>query len=644
MRITTTARAFRVRTEAYTLTVSRTEPTAELEGWGTLSLLASVHTSARRDETYETLPPVLTRDDGRAVFHLPQRTAAWQTKTVRLTCTPDAIALDVSVEGEAMVGDVTLLGGRAVLNTGPAGTFRSGLLARGVFSPAPAQPVQVVRPAGTPVTLGVVGDSRPGRLHAVFSPPPLVLALGRHESRTATGVPEGPWLGVSVWAGVADLTFTQFAYEPLDGGTLLRLDYEGRTAARGTWTSPAIVISPAATPWEAVARHRADLVAHGLAPGGPVHPRYAWWERPIFCGWGAQCARARDGVTPMELSRQDLYDGWLDRLEEHGLVPGTIVIDDRWQAAYGSPEPDPARWPRLREWIAARHERGQRVLLWWRAWAPHGLPPEECVTDPAGRPVAADPTNPAYRRRLAAAVEHMLGRLGADGLKIDFTQWSPSGSHLRSYGPNWGISLLHEMLATMYEAAKLVRPDALIVTHTPHPAFADVCDMIRLNDVLDTDPHGRPVPAADQLRFRHAVAAHAMPGHLVDTDQWPMRTRADWLAYARVQPELGVPALYYAESIDGSGEEITGEDLRLVARWWGTADGRLPGDLADLVEEVDECLPADLAGVVGEPDAGDLVEVVGDAGPADLVEIVGEVAGRPGVPGGPPSGPMGGHP
>jgi hypothetical protein len=270
----------------------------------------------------------------------------------------------------------------------------------------------------------------------------------------------------------------------------------------------------------------------------------------------------------VERSRQDLYDQWLSRLEHHGIVPGTIVIDDRWQLTYGDMEPDPAKWPALREWIAARQARGQRVLLWWRAWSADGLPAEECVLDAGGRAVAADPSNPAYRLRVQRIMERLLGDLGADGFKIDFTQWFPSGSHLKSYGSTWGLALLHELLATMYDAAKRVKPDALMVTHTPHPAFGDVTDMVRLNDVLEYDARGEPVPAVDQLRFRHAVAAHAMPGHLIDTDQWPMPGKADWLAYAEAQASLGVPALYYAERIDNSLEEITGADLELVARWW----------------------------------------------------------------------------
>jgi hypothetical protein len=570
VRVTTGVHAYHVRADAYRLTVSRTDPSAELEGWATLSLLACADTTGTRDETYRTLPPTFVLDGDRAVFDFPQHTTAWRAKTVRLTCDPDTVTLAVQVEGDGVLGDVTLLGGRAALGTGASGTFRSAVHARGVFSPAPAQPVQAVRPVDVPVALTVVGDASPGRLHAVFSPPPLVLAFGKGEPAGATDVPGGPWLGVSVRAGVDDLTFTSLGYEPLDGGALLRFDYDGHTEVRGSWTSPELVIRAAASPWEAVAAHRDDLVGHGLAPRGPAREAHDWWRRAICCGWGAQCARAEGGVRAQDLSRQDLYDEWLARLEENGVVPGTIVIDDRWQATYGTPEPDPARWPRLREWIAARHGRGQRVLLWWRAWAPDGLPSGECVTDPSGRSIAADPTSPAYRRRLRASVAGLLGEdgLDADGLKIDFTQWSPAGSHLRAHGRKWGPALLHELLATMYDAAKQAKPDALMITHTPHPAFAGVTDMIRLNDVLETDPGGRHVPAVDQLRFRHAVVRQAMPGHLVDTDQWPMRTRADWLAYAEAQPELGVPALYYVERIDGSGEPITGEDLRLVAKWW----------------------------------------------------------------------------
>ena len=61
-----------------------------------------------------------------------------------------------------------------------------------------------------------------------------------------------------------------------------------------------------------------------------------------------------------------------------------------------------------------------------------------------------------------------------------------------------------------------------------------------------------------------------MPNHPIDTDQWPIPDRAGWRDYVAAQAELGVPALYYVERIDGSGEELSEDDLALVARTWRT--------------------------------------------------------------------------
>jgi hypothetical protein len=76
------------------------------------------------------------------------------------------------------------------------------------------------------------------------------------------------------------------------------------------------------------------------------------------------------------------------------------------------------------------------------------------------------------------------------------------------------------------------------------------------------------VPVVDQLTFRHEIARRVLPGHSIDTDQWPMPNRAEWLRYAEAQVTKGVPALYYLESIDRSGEPIRPEDLAQVAATW----------------------------------------------------------------------------
>jgi len=618
MRITAGPGTHTVTADAYVLQVRSDPPRAVLADpdgliWSHLSLLASADRVGAADESLDVGVPTVHAADGTAIGSEPVETdvaevrldcasTAWHRRRVTLRCLPGHLELHVEVEGEGTLTDVRLLGGRAVLPNGASGTFRSSSEHRSVFVPTPTEPVDLVRPAASPATLGVVGDATPGRLHAVFSPPPLCLVLGRAVAASALDVPDVPdrpgrgWLGVGVVAPVADLRFTEVRYQPVDGGFLLELDHDAHTRVDGRWRSPAVVLRPAADPWAALADHRADLVRAG-APAGPVAPAAAWWAEPLFCGWGAQCARAPlpgepashpyrladlgPAVVPAglavapDLARQDVYDALLAHLERHDVVPGTVVVDDKWQAAYGTGEPDAARWPDLRAWVASRHAAGQRVLLWWKAWDPEGLPVEECLVDAGGRPVAADPASPAYRERVRRTVAHLLGPDGvdADGFKVDFTQRAPAGHCVHPHAgadprAPWGVAALHALLGDLYRAAKAAKPDALVVTHTPHPAFADVCDMVRLNDVLERDTAGAVVPLADQMRVRRAIAAVALPGHLLDTDQWPMLDVAQWRDYVAAQGEGGVPALYYAERIDRSGEPLTAADLALVAAGW----------------------------------------------------------------------------
>jgi hypothetical protein len=595
--------AFTITATEYLLQVrvpQRTAVLADPDGriWTRLSLLASVDRTDRLDESFDVGEPRVyaARDGDNAIeVEIVSRTTAWSAKSVLLRCFEDRIEAQVRVEGSGTLGELRLLGGRAVLPGGACGTFRSSIEYASVFNPTPTEPVQVVRPAFAGASLGIVGDATAGRLHGVFSPPPLCLAFGREPARHATHVPAGGWLTVGLLAAVDDLRFTAMRYAPLDGGFLLELDYDGHTTVRGSFVSPTLVLRPAANPWQGLARYRTDLLERGLAPDRPA-PAADWWAEPIFCGWGAQCAGApipgqpmshpyylRDlgpavvpeGVpTAFDLARPDHYDTWLDRLAQHGIRPGTVVVDDRWQRAYGTGEPDTLRWPDLRGWIAGRHAAGQRVLLWWKAWDATGLPARECVTDPAGTPVAVDPGSPAYLAHLTTVSTWLLSPdgLDADGFKVDFTQRAPAGAGLLRPGapPDapWGIAALHMMLRTLYRAAKAAKPDALVVTHTPHPGFGDVCDMVRLNDLLERDPEGGVVAAVDQLAFRHAVVAATLPDHLVDTDQWPIADLTEWRSYVVAQSQLGVPALYYVDRIDRSGEELTAQDLALVARTW----------------------------------------------------------------------------
>jgi hypothetical protein len=92
--------------------------------------------------------------------------------------------------------------------------------------------------------------------------------------------------------------------------------------------------------------------------------------------------------------------------------------------------------------------------------------------------------------------------------------------------------------------------------------MADVLDMVRLNDI---NPD-KDVREAMILRAR--VASIACPDALIDTDNWPMEDRRSWRDYLRLQPELGVPSLYYVSHIDKTREPLEPEDYRLIREVW----------------------------------------------------------------------------
>lgn len=523
----------------------RAVATVEHDGllWFRLRLLSALDTLDGPDET---LGVSVTEHGNRVEARCVS--SRWDERVTVLETHPDRLEVTTTVRGHGDLLNARLLGGYRP----PSGFLPSGSALDTVFSPNPDHPRRVLRPAVEPAVIGVTGDgAEPGVGRWLFCPAPWCYAISRDDR----------WAALGLAAPIEEQTFTSFHYTGGTDGFSLRLDYEGQTRVDGEFTTPTLVIQFGhTTPEDAIRAHGDLLRERGLAPPVPAgaHPH---WLEPIFCGWGAQ------GARPAQ-STQDNYDGFLTHLARHDVVPGTVVVDDKWARQYATCHADESKWPDLRGWIATRHAKNQRVLLWWKAWDPGGAPPEACVTLPDGTPVALDPEHPLGRQTVVDAVTHMLGDLDADGLKVDFLAKTPSGTALRHAGRRWGAALLHHLLKLVHDTAKSIKPDALIVTHTPNPAFADVADMIRLNDIrmLDAiDPDGPVVP---HMRYRASVVAAALPGMPVDSDGWCLPDRAEWRAYLDIQAELGVPALYYADRIDLSGEELTDADLAEVARVW----------------------------------------------------------------------------
>jgi len=547
--------------DAYRLALTAHGRRLDLDDLVSLSLLSALDTTEGVDETLAVGEPQV--DGARVVIE--RESTVWERARLELRLVDGALEVHTTVSGHGDLTTVRLLGGRSLVPTAPLGLLPSGTRLPRLFSPNPEDGLEPVRSLAEGAAIGVVGDGEPGRGRWLFTPAPLYLAL-------AGG--DGPWIDLALAAPVEELRFAELALEAHAQGFSLLLDYEGRTRVDGEFRAPAVVVTPGvATPYEGLRRHRGDLVARRFAPEPAPRPQPAWWSEPIFCGWGAQChlekvvgGLARDHAT------QERYDAFLATLDAHGLRPGTVVLDDKWQASYGTNEPDSAKWPDLRGWIARRHEEEQHVLLWWKAWDAEGADPELCVRRADGLPVALDPSNERTRAFLREMVHGLLAPdgLDADGLKVDFTARTPTGRALVSGGGSWGIALLHELLAVVYEAAKEAKGDALVMTHTPHPSFAGVTDMIRLNDVIAGD-------VVDQMTFRADVVRAVVPELPIDTDDWRMPDKRSWRAFLAVKNEIGVPSLYYATHLDATGEALDDDDYAAVRRVWEAGGRRLDG-------------------------------------------------------------------
>lgn len=537
-----------------------------------LFIPSSVHPLHDRDDTVHVGDWQVEETDGGLLLALPAASSVWAEKVFRIHCLPHRFTYEVMVEGQGRLGEVCLFGGyySGQLRLG-TGFFPSGQAFHRAFNPEPnADNVIFFSPAEGSV-IDMTGGALPGRYDWYFTPPPFAFAFEGGDG----------WLSMGIGAQPGQNTFTELRYHGGYDSFYLTLHYEGYTPVDGPYELPPVSfdfapssqLAPAGDPYEALAAHVQGLRDRGAVPVLPARSRPGWWFEPIFSGWGAQCYIATqtqggpDRLDARRYATQENYEAFLAVLAAQQLAPGIVVVDDKWQAAYATNEVDEVKWPDLPGFIRRQHEAGRRVLLWLKAWDPEGAPDAECITNAARQPVAVDPTHPAYEARLRAAVRQMLSPTGydADGFKIDFTARIPSGPGMQRHGPEWGLELMKRYLQVVYEEAKQAKPGALVMTHTPHPYLAEVLDMIRLNDI----PERRPdVDVRAVMSHRARIAALACPNAIIDTDNWPLASRAAFHAYLPLQLELGVPSLYYSSHMDSTGEPLIAEDYQIVRDAW----------------------------------------------------------------------------
>ena len=561
MLITREQGVLRLKAKAYTLTFAPDRPFVQVHDThgvqlAELFMLSSVHPLNGRDDTTAigSWEPTETSDE--IVVSLCAASSTWQSKTYRLRCRPHCFQYEIEVQGTGALAEVNYFGGyySGQVRWG-SGFFWSGQQFKQGFNPEPnTEEINHFAPAGG-AAIDLMGVPLPGKGGWFFTPPPFCFAF-----ESAHG-----WVGLGVEAQAGAKRFTEFCYHGRPDGFHLSLSFEGHTAVAGAYELPAIGFYFGHDELSVLSAHVQALARVDIAPQQPARDKPDWWFEPIFCGWGAQCQlAARANGTAPDHARQADYERFLDTLGQNGINPGTVTIDDKWQTTYGDNAVDENKWPDLSGFIAHQHAAGRRILLWLKLWDSEGLPADECITNARGLPLSVDPSNPKFESRLRAQVRRMLGSASynADGFKIDFSARIPSGPGIRTFGDSWGLELMKRYLGIIYDEAKRAKPDALVITHTAHPYLADVVDMIRLNDL------NRGTDIARAMKHRARIAAIACPDALIDTDNWPMTDKATWRAYTQLQPELGVPSLYYTSHIDSTGEALDAGDYELIREVW----------------------------------------------------------------------------
>ena len=397
----------------------------------------------------------------------------------------------------------------------------------------------------------------------MYSPPPLVFPIRSGDL----------WYGVGLGAAPGRNLYSGWSYVPRSERAFdLCVHYDGYVGTQGHLCSVFFLADGKRSPHDVIHDYAELLRRLGWAPR-PTRDPAPWWSGTFFFPWGEQCNLARqkrvkmyyqgDAVTMYETQANQLR--WFSCVADRGVPVGTVCTSDKWQLERQRLLPDTGKYTDMRGFVDFHHAAGRHVLSWVGLWRHDNADQSWCLRDSTGATPSLDPESEGYGKALREDVERLISPRGYDfdGFFLDFTNELPVQEGLGKAGDRWGVELLHFYLTIIHDAAKNAKKDALIMTHCPHPYFADVTDVLRLNDWSFKKPD-----LVAQARYRRAIAA-ACSDWLINTDNWFMYDIDQWREYLGVAPELGIPASWYATGVWGDGpgtayEAFTDGDY---ARW-----------------------------------------------------------------------------
>ncbi len=527
-----------------------------------LSCLSAVDTAAGADIT-TGMPAVVSCEREADAMHLTLSapSSLWQRKTHHYLARAGTLEYWIEVEGRGALD-------RLYYSRGTLGTRELASVPgfTRVFSPMPNFLEKNIFHASDYTCIGAGNDSgvlqstRGYGLHGA----PLCLVFHNRD--------QGPALAAGILARPGEYDFYKLeinhinarvasAPEPVIGTQSLSLAYHGQRQVNGVWQSPRLWLGFADGVWEGLEKYVCRLAAYG----GTAARRVAcpgWTRQPVLCTWHEQVAlalkdtvgtglslkQAESTVKMFDLCTQANCMRWLEALERQGIIPGSYIIDAKWQTQFGDPIADEGKFPDLRGFIEDLHRRGIKVILWFQGWAREGVPDGECLRV-GDAPLAVDPTNPAYQARVRKIMRRLFsdadGCYNADGIKLDGMTNTPAGPGLATHAGASGFELARRLLELIYNEAHAVKPDCVIGQFTGFPYFADLCDMARTGDLYTV--RGDPLSAN---AFRARVQRMVMPEVAIDSDgSLRFNLVLDQDEVLRGTPPGTVPCLYQAEHL-----------------------------------------------------------------------------------------------
>jgi len=483
---------------------------------------SQVAVEGKKDIDLILTPPEVTDNENGLAVRWNAVSEAWLKKTYMLDLYPDGFYFRIKVKGNGRPDAVRFFTGD------PNAMFPgSEYEAAGYALP------EVAYCDGVRMTRLIDHDGRIAK--GFMTPPSFVFPFW------TTGIDE--WVGIGLVAEEGQHQFHSFLYKNHNNRCHFEVSLDRRTLVDGEWLSQGIWGGFGSDVPDIVKRYGNFYYHHRLCKEGPTK-KYRWWKGPFYCGWGDQVEVGQSQrINIKDKATQEFYEKMSRRLDELDLHPTAIIIDDKWQGKYGQLLPDNKKWPDMRAFTDAQHAKNRRVILWVKVWNAEGLDEDECITLEQ-QPYIADPTNPKYRKRVFETVKRLLsdeeGCYNCDGFKLDFVNCFEIHPELRSYDRSvYGMELMKTMLKLFYDAAKAVKPDALINNSCAHPYFAEVCDQARLHDYGDEMRSLMPI-----MEYRKSLFAAALPNALIDTDSANRSNYREAKEYCLRAHELGVPDIY----------------------------------------------------------------------------------------------------